>query len=128
MIHGGIATLLKADGPIAALVGARVYPVHAVQEPTFPFITFQRISSDRPLYHSGSAHIVESVFQFSCWGAKPVDAYNVALALIAKMQAFKGSAGDMQILLARVQEEREVYDEDASSYQVAVDISIAYRE
>jgi hypothetical protein len=128
MIQAALRSVLINDPTVLGLVGSRVYPVHAVQDPTFPFITFQLISAERELTHSGGLPVNNAIFQFSCWGSTALQAHSVARALISKMQALKATVGSDKIHLARIVNEVEYYDLDAITYSVAVDINVTYSE
>jgi hypothetical protein len=128
MIQTALRSVLINDPTVSGLVGSRVYPVHGVQNPQFPFITFNLISAARELTHSGGLLVNNAIFQFSCWGNTAIQAHSVARALIAKMQALKATVGTDKIHLARIVNEVEFYDLDAVTYSVAVDINVTYSE
>jgi len=58
-IETELRTKLLADSTISGLIGTRVYPIVAPQNPIYPFIVYQRISGER-YYHltaaAGRAH------------------------------------------------------------------------
>jgi hypothetical protein len=69
-----LVAALKADGPIAAAVGTRVYPQGAVpRTATLPRITYQQVSADPVGDHlGGESDTFISWFQVDCWGEFPV--------------------------------------------------------
>jgi hypothetical protein len=128
MIEGAIRTVLIGDATVQGLISGRAYPAIAVQDPTFPFCTYQRVSTTRELAQSGPVNVAEATFQINCFGEKPLDAYTLAQGVTNLFHGLRQIVGSDEILLARVVNQVEFSDEDAKTYQVAVDISVAYRE
>jgi hypothetical protein len=62
-----VATLLRTDPGVAALVGARIYPGQIPQNASYPCITYALIDDPSVNSHQGSSGLAEARFQFDCW-------------------------------------------------------------
>ena len=77
---------MVGETSITDLVGTRVYPLKAPDNPTFPFITYQRIDSE-PIYTmDGGGNRVESRFQIDAWD-RGLAAYKNTKAIARALQA-----------------------------------------
>jgi hypothetical protein len=86
---------LRADATLAGLTGGRVYIVQMPQQPVYPLIRYQRISTQRMYANTGaSASTTWTRFQFDL-AATGADGSVVALqlrdALLGALQNFDGS-------------------------------------
>ena len=128
MIEGAIKSILVGDVAIQAMISGRAYLSPAVQSPVFPFVTYQRVSTTRELAHSGSVRVAEATFQVTAWGSSGLESRTLAAAIVSKFHGYKGTVGADVLLLCRVVNEVDLYDEDAGTYYSAIDISVGYRE
>jgi len=129
MIHKAVYYKLKNDAPIAALVGARIYPERAIQNGTMPYIVFSRItSSPRLLHHTGVVPGVESTFQIDCWSKTPQQALTISEAVVNAINGWKGTVENVKIYYARIIGQSDAYDFETGDYAVPVDVEIFHRE
>ena len=118
-----IGTLLRDglanDNGVSAIVGSRIYPAILPQTPTYPAITYQRVSSTG---QNGTSDRKESRWQVNCWGAT----YSEAVSLAAAVKAFAEEWHDVSespgIAWARVVNEFDDYDDVADVYRIIVDV------
>ena len=66
MIEAGLFSQITDTAGVSALVGDRVYPNMAPQEPTFPFIVYLRTATSRPTPHDGSAGVAFATIAVKC--------------------------------------------------------------
>ncbi len=67
-IFADVYTRLKDDAGVSALVGTRIYPHDQVpQNPTYPLVTFWRISSQRKVTMTNDGTLVNTRFQIDAW-------------------------------------------------------------
>lgn len=87
-----LVSYLKADGPLVALIGTRVWSNILPQGSTLPAVVFQQISR-APVHHrSGPDGLATVRYQFACDARSIAAAQQTADALIVALQAFKRSS------------------------------------
>lgn len=118
-----VASLLKAalanNGGVAALVGARIYPVYLPQTPTLAAISYQRISNTG---QNGTSDRKESRWQVNCWAATHLAGHALAAAVKTALEEYHDSDQTPGIDWARVVNELDDYDPDVAIYRVIVDV------
>jgi|GEM_PF-1888941 len=97
---------------LAALVGTRVYPLHAKQSDTLPFVVYQRISTKYVSAMGADRSDTSARFQFDCFGTTFDEAKAVALQVRLALQRYQSSevAG---LLLS--EEQDEILTEDSQA-------------
>lgn len=126
-IETGLVAFLRTDPDIAAAVGARVYPLRLPQAPTYPAITYQRISTMRERPISASAWRAQARFQVDCWA----DSYGVARQLGDAVRArLDGYMGDLdgadRCDLIEVINEQDMDEGIIGLYRVSLDALVVY--
>lgn len=64
----GIKTLLASGSALAAVIGTRIHYGRLPQNPTYPALVYQRISSDRAHSQQGGSGLDLGLWQFTVWG------------------------------------------------------------
>jgi len=87
-----VRNILLSSPPVVALVGLRVYPLKLPVEPTFPAITYQRISTPDRQYHTmGDSHLYKAHYIVSCWAMSHDAARAVGEAAIDILSGYRGT-------------------------------------
>jgi Protein of unknown function (DUF3168) len=92
-----------SPNPVADLVGTRVYPLRlpqATPAPVLPAIRYQRIDTVRAPYRemaTGRSEYVRPRFQIDCFATTPAGAQQVADAVRAQIDGFRGTSAGMAI-------------------------------
>jgi len=76
-----IYTALKANGPLAALVGTAIFPDVADGTVAPPYLVYQVISTDGETTHDGNRNLEFPLIQFSCWAVTKAAAITLAAAV-----------------------------------------------
>ena len=144
--ENSVRLALLADPGVASLVGTRIYPQHAPEQKTFPYVTYQRISSRRWNTLSANSGVAIVRIQFDCWSAVYAQASGVRAAIASWIDSFSrgliggssgssGSSGGGGIcgLDLRVEDERDRYDDPAHGDEIgehccSIDLVITYRQ
>lgn len=119
-----IGVLLRnrlASGGVAALVSARVYPVLLPQTPTYPAVSYQRISNSGT---NGSTALRESRWQVNCWAATYAGAVSLSEAVKAAMEEHTDVSQTPGIKYSRVVNEFDDFDPDTEIYRVILDVML----
>lgn len=128
MIEQGIHWHLKQTVAVSTLVSSRIYPDLLPQEPTYPCVSYQRISTYRyPVYH-GPSGAAAPRFQIDSWAATYAGAKTLAAAVRVAMDAYHGSMSPMTVGVCEIVNETDVYDEEARVYRVIQDYRILHNE
>lgn len=118
-----ISTLVKAalagDSSVTALVGTRVYPLILPQTPTYPAITYQRISSTGT---NGNTALRASRYQVNCWATTHAGAQALAGAVKTLFEEYTSTTSGIKMSL--VVNELDDYDDDTDAYRIIVDIML----
>lgn len=88
MVEIRMRTALLANTALAALIGTRLSEGHKPQGSAYPCVTFRRASTGTDYSHSGRSSLGYCRIMFHCWAKSPVDARNVAAAIVAALSTF----------------------------------------
>jgi hypothetical protein len=112
-----------------ALVGNRVHDKRLPQEPTFPALTFQRIST-LPLYsHQGYSGYTECRFQISCWAMSQASVRQVAAQVRTALDGYAGlMSADTQVGHCFCIGDRDFYEPETKRFHAPLDFKIAFKE
>ena len=114
MIDAEIYTRLTANTAVRAIVGTAIYPVHAPQNATPPWVRWQRISrtTDRAL--DLQEGLVETRIQFDCIGDTYTAARNLAVAVQAALQNWQSATAGVND--ATCVNSRDYYEQIADKF------------
>ena len=85
MMQQALRTRLLNDATVAGLVGTRVDWDARPQAKALPAVTLSMV--DVRDQHMGGAQVTRgTIIQADCWALKPLDAHNLAEAVIAELQ------------------------------------------
>jgi len=128
-VETALLTYLTGNAGLSALVASRIYAFHAPAAVTFPFITYQRVSTERFLTHDEPANdLAKPRIQFDIYSIKYEDALSVLDALRDALQGYRGtmSTMDVQGVLPALEQHIDLPDNDY--YRITVDYLISHTE
>lgn len=140
MLEAAIRDRLRGDATVGDLVGAgddaRIYPVAGPQPPTFPCITYLRVSTVRDYHTTGPSGLVTARVQLDLWATDTESAPGFAAvraladAVRARLDGWAGTQSDVVVQLARLLSERDLTDVDEvdTTWRVTQDWSITFEE
>lgn len=128
-LEQALSAHLRAHTGLTALVGDRIYPLVLPQGCAMPAITYSRVSGtkQRMLTEPGPRR---TRMQISCWGARYADPKALVAQVSAALQDFQGvlgGPGGIEVLDADVLDNPDLYEEEALTYHVPVDVMILYQ-
>lgn len=104
---------LRVYAPLTALIGNRIYYVRMPQNPTYPLVVWERISSPAINTMEGySTH--KNHVSFKCYSDDTIEVRNTAEALLE---------GLAKILIEIEDAGRDLYDDDVKVFFIPIDIS-----
>lgn len=135
-IRLGLRAFLLADAAIAAVVGARVFPIKMPQGEKGTSIVYLRVSNVGDHIMSGPTRIARPRFQIDCWAGTPGAASDLANLVKERLDGYQGpmpygSASpqlSVEVLGIFFQSERDGYDSDNELYSASRDYMIWHRE
>ena len=126
-IEEALSAYLNSKTEITNIVGDRIYPIVLPQNPTYPALTYFKVSG--PAWHD--VDIAYPRFQLSSWGEDYADVKVLAGAVKEVMQRFKGIMGGAQgVKVSQVvyENELDLFDPETGTYHIPADYKIIYRE
>ncbi len=127
-IEDAIVARMTGYAGLAALVSSRIYAVQAPQNPTLPYIVFERVSSSKISLMSADTGVSEARFQFTCYGSTYTSARNVVEQVRQCWQRYSGTVSSVVILDTEIETDQDEFDPDTKEYYSIMDIMITHRE
>lgn len=90
-IETEIRTRLAADATVSGLVSTRIYAVKLPQKPTYPAVTYSRVSGERLHNLGGTSGRARMRLSISSWATTYVGAQALAAAIRASLDGFNGT-------------------------------------
>jgi hypothetical protein len=90
MIEFAVRAVLVANPGVAALIGARCYPVESPQAPAYPYVTYQVVTGEDHYHMEGSAGLATKRVQINCDGTDAASVEAVVRAVTAALGGFRG--------------------------------------
>lgn len=122
--------VLLADAAVVALVATRVYPKTLPQAPTFPAITFQRISRV-PMADKLDAPgtLARPRVQVDVWGKTDTEVDALATAVRHRLNGFKGTvAGEGDVQRIALDTNEDLYDAELQLHRHRADYFVWHEE
>jgi len=124
---------LRANGPVAAIVGTRIYAVNLPQQipgvsNPLPAVVYTQISGRRPQTMEGATGLNDGRYQFSCQAADYKTAKQLSQAVRDALENLSGTIGSTVTLGTQLITERDTYDAVALKFMIDTDFHIWHRE
>jgi hypothetical protein len=123
-----LRTYTLAGAGVAALVGTRMHARMLPQTPTLPAIVFQRIDTRREHDMAGPDGLPRPRMQLTCWATTPAGAVDLAAAVRARLDGYKGAWGAVTVGSCLCVGERDQDDPETGYSAVSQDYMIQYQE
>jgi len=133
-VEAELRARLVANGAVNGLVGTRIYPLMAPQNPTKPYVTFQRISGPRLQALGGAAGFGMARIQYDSWADTYTTAQALAAAIRNSFNGFIGKLSDgnspasLRTVVVRLDNERDLFEEDTELFRVTQDYRLTHSE
>jgi len=138
-VSQAVFTRLSTYSGLTALIGTRVYPSLAPQNPKTPYVTFQQIAGGVPTSVMGADNaLTPTLFQIDAWGTSYLVAHQVATQAQAALQRYSGTPSGSGIEIHQGFIERlptDIYEDDIAQaddvskrlHRVSMDVRIWWR-
>ena len=134
MIEEVIFSILSGDATVAALAGSRGYPLPAPQGGAHPFVTYQRIGTNRARALEGSVGLADVRMQIDCWGqdragiSGSAEARALATAARKALDGTRGLIAGVQLRASAPQDERHFHEAETRTHRVSLDFMMSHEE
>lgn len=112
----------------AAVEHDRVYPLTMPQDPTYPAVTFGRVSAARHLESTGPSGFVAARFQVDAYAESYAAAIIQAQSIRGTLDGVRGTWGDTVVAVSALDGERIEFESETALYRVSLDFTIHYQE
>ena len=126
-IETGLRTHLLADGPVAALVVARVYPDVLPQNPVYPAITYTTISDIPYRALAGDSDRERVRARIDCFSETSNGREDLAIKVRAALADFSGLMGTTPVSSVKFETWNSLYEHETKIYRRVVDFMITHR-
>lgn len=125
-----VYTILKDTAAVSALVAGRVYPVQAPQNPTYPLVTYQRISAVRVRSVDGPSGLAQPRIQVDAYATTYAGAKALAAAIRGALDGYRGTAGGVRVGGVSLLSDIDFFEEDVDPklYRVSMDYLVTHDE
>jgi hypothetical protein len=127
LIEAALVEIALEYSPLTDDIGSRLYPKSLPQNPTYPAITYFRVSGPR----HNDVEVAYPRFQFDTW-ADGANSYKVAQRVANNLKkAFNWKSGTWNgIRIVRIVflDDRDVPDESSQPDHIASDFKVIYRD
>ena len=122
-----LVTRLNADGTVSGEVGTRIYPVKLPQDPTYPAITYNRVSGVRLHDLDGTAGRATPRLSINSWAATYAGCQTLAAAVRASLDGFNGTLTTIKCVIS-LENEIDLFEQDVSIYRILQDYFVSHIE
>ena len=121
--------LLSNHAGVSGVVSGRIYPVKLPQDPTYPAVTYFRVSGLRHSVMGNDTGIVEKRVQISSWAESYAAVNGLAEQVRDAMQRTRGTFAGVEILDIFMEGDGpEIWEDAVGAYQAITDCNVIYRE
>jgi hypothetical protein len=119
-IEAALTAALTAEATVSTLVGTRVFPVGGAQGKPYPYVTYQRISTQGADHLDGASNLEWPRFQIDTWGTTLASATEAANVIRTFLDHVQRSGGGLSFY-ATLQDERSDFDLETGKHRVSQD-------
>lgn len=124
-----LVAYLNGQSAITNLVEDRIMPWPQDQNPTFPLLTYFRVTgSVVNSLTSGSSGLIFTELQFDCWSRRRIETWDLADAVKSVLLGFKGTMGSTPVGPILFRDERDFYEDEDEVVRRMLRLAIWYCE
>jgi len=128
-VEAAVFGLLSSDAGVSGMVSSRIYPVKLPQDPTYPALTYFRVSALRHSSMGNDTGLVEKRIQVSSWAKLYSEVNDLAERVRDAMQRTRGVFSGVEILdIFMDGDGPEIWEDEVDVYQAITDCNVIYRE
>jgi len=120
--------ILTANSGVTALVAQRVYAMKMPQNPTYPLITYFRVSGPRVESMQGASGLASPRFQIDIWAKTYAETKAIARAVQLALEGYRATVGTVPVQGILFDSDRDLYESTPELYRVSMDFVIWHNE
>lgn len=126
----GLIAHLKANTPVFALIGNRIYHERAPENVPYPALIYQRTGTTRDLTLEGPSSLTTVTLGLDILGETSAQLRDAKLAVIAALDGVTGNLGGVTVFYVRYSSaaDASVFDEDRDYRIASLDIEAMLNE
>jgi len=128
LIEEALKQILQTDPVVNAAVQGRVRPIRSQSNAVFPHITYQRISTQRPLTHDGTTNTARPRFQIDVWAQTYEGVRTLADAVVRRLHGFRGVVLGVNVMAVGNENDLDALEQPSGTYRVPLDFFIWHKE
>lgn len=126
IIEQRLTTLLLADAPVVALIGARLFPVAIRKDVGWPVLVYRRLASDPEYTLAGRAGWRAAQIELTAWGAEYAHARAVAEAVRDALDAYADTTATGPIRFVAVADGSDDYELTLDVFGATVVLTVEF--
>jgi hypothetical protein len=127
IIEEAVRDIIRTNGGVSAIT-TRCFPVKVPQNPTFPFILYQKVTATRHQDLSGGSGLTQARFQIEAWAETYSRAKELANAIRDALDGYTGTSGTVKVWSILILSEFDMYEETIDCLRVIMDFSVWHTE
>ena len=127
-VEYGLGDILRGDAGVGAIADDRIYPHKLPQNPTFPAITYSRVSGAREKVLKGLSGLARPTLQYDCWAERYTEVKSLADAVRAAFDGYQGTVRSVRIDRIQILNEVDDFDTEVHIYRVSQDYEVFHAE
>lgn len=127
-VEAAIFNLLSANAGVSALVASRIYPEILPQPPTYPALTYRRMSFESVEVLDGTAAGLDHPrIEVNSWATTYAGALTLNAAVRTALRRVTDLTQDPDILDAILENEFDMYEDDVKVYRRVAEYVVWHR-
>lgn len=132
-LEQGLLSYLNSVPGITSQAAGRVYPAPAPEDPTYPLIVYQRISTTRVRSLQGPAQLAKARMQINAYAQGYAAAKTLADEIRNALDCYQGTLGSINVSGCFLEDDADTFDIEPENlanrvYGVRMDFLIGYQE
>ena len=127
-VEEALHSRMKGFAGLTALVGTRIYPLKLPQDPTYPAVTFAKVSGPRERAMGADPGVVRSRHQVDSWSEDYDEAKSVSEQVRLALQRFNGTEASVVIHDIYLDNELDLFEPATDTYRTMLDFEVIYGE
>jgi hypothetical protein len=128
-IESRLYTQLTTYGGLTALIGARVKPMQATQNPTLPAVTYLRVSTMPLLDHSAATPAYSTArFQIDGWASTFEGMVALRKQIRAAMGAWRVTTAGSRVDVALLVGDVDILEAEPDRWRCTLDYHVSFEE
>ncbi len=129
VVEQALTARLEGSTNVTSLVSTRIYPVRLPQNPVFPAVTYDLISSQREWAMTADPGFVHARLQVTGWSeASYAEASSVSEGVRGATQRWAGTSTGVVVQEMFIENEFSFYDDETGVYAHSLDLVVHYEE